>query len=352
MQRYHRTTALIDAFQGEILAAIEKEPKIASKWQAFCETRREIDASRDELSKQAYIVPLHWWCPSGWEAYYDKEEKRGEIYQRISHLVHRLHLLANAVVPFEALEINIALTLYDLKLISSPEAYSKAEQGLGDYVGGAGNLPSRPPVDEDLIRYRVLAVINETRRQTLALSQLEVLRDSVTRELLVGSSRLIIPLAIILVVVVTVALRWETEFQFATGILLACIGGVVGSFLSAIVRVGKMLDNQDTGRTLILIAGANRSMYFTPMIGCLGALIAFVLVFHGAIPMFDDFDLGALADPKKCDEAPLENPHERGLVAPPRFLLGSLAFGILAGFSERLVHDLVDRFNKPPGKTP
>jgi hypothetical protein len=251
-----------------------------------------------------------------------------------------LYILANSVIPFRSLESNITFTLYDLKLISSPEAYSKAEKGLENYAAGAGNLAVVTPEEEDVIRHRVLVVINETRRQTLSLSQLEILRDGVTRELLVASARLIIPLALILIGIGVIAVVRETEFQFATGIVLACIGGVVGSFLSAIVRVGKMLDNQDTGRTLILLAGANRSMYFTPMIGCLGALIAFVLVFHGVVPMFKDFDLQSLAKSQQSHE-----------MAPSRFLLASFAFGILAGFSERLVHDLVDRFNKPPGKT-
>jgi len=55
--------------------------------------------------------------------------------------------------------------------------------------------------------------------------------------------------------------------------------------------------------------------------------------------MFDGFDLEKLAKSKQGHE-----------MAPSKFLLASFAFGILAGFSERLVHDLVDRFNKPPGK--
>lgn len=341
MQRYHRITALVDAFEGEIAEASDKNRNIEMKWKALCETRKEIEGCLAGIAGLGHVDPSPCYRLSGWKAYYENDEQRGAIFRRISHLVHRLYILANSVIPFRSLESNITFTLYDLKLISSPEAYSRAEKGLENYAAGAGNLAVVTPEEEDVIRHRVLVVINETRRQTLSLSQLEILRDGVTRELLVASARLIIPLALILAGISAVTLLQEAEFQFATGILLACIGGVVGSFLSAIVRVGKMLDNQDTGRTLILLAGANRSMYFTPMIGCLGALIAFVLVFHGAFPMFDGFDLEKLAKSQQSHE-----------MAPSKFLLASFAFGILAGFSERLVHDLVDRFNKPPGKTP
>lgn len=340
MQRYHRTTALMDSFEGEIQEAATNDSKIDKKWQAFINTRKEIENEINALKNLVPIMPSPFWRPAGRILYDQNQEKKGAIYQRISHLVHRLHLLANAVIPFNALEANISLTLYDLKLISSPEAYARAEKGLENNIGGSGNPAAISPEGQGLVRCRVLAAINENRRQTLSLSQMEILRDGVTRELLVASARLVIPLALLLAVICAAMLKWEIELQFAIGVVLACIGGVVGSFLSAIVRVGKMLDNQDTGRTLILLAGANRSMYFTPMIGCLGALIAFFMVYHGSMPMFDGFDLRKLAEYQKVADA-----------GPPKFLIASFVFGILAGFSERLVHDLVDRFNKPPGKT-
>ena len=115
VQRYYRTKALIAVFKGEIQEAAKNDSEIANKWNAFVTAKSEIEIAIEELNTFKNAIPSPWWCPKGWSDYYQTQDAKGSIYRRISHLSHELHVLAYALIPFNALEANLALTLYDFK---------------------------------------------------------------------------------------------------------------------------------------------------------------------------------------------------------------------------------------------
>lgn len=342
-QRYERLRCLEQIYRTSHEANPASDPVVSARWKAFVAARIEADELVKNIDSLSISSPSPFWRFSGWTNHYQGRQQRDRWLREFSHTVHRMHMLLTSAVPLKALESAISLSLFDLKLISSPEAYQIALGGLEDYA--SGKPVTSGTRDDEQIRSLTLNVINENRRQTLALSQMEVLRDGVTRELVVAASRLILVISLVFIPLIFNHGGSLGSPVMVQGVFLACIGGITGSVISAIVRVGKMLENRDTGRTIILLAGANRSMYFTPFIGCIGAFVIFVMMVNGYLPDVFGFD------PKEWGKEWKQDAQNSDFL-PPRFLLRALALGLVAGFSERLVHDLIDRFNKPSGKQP
>jgi hypothetical protein len=166
------------------------------------------------------------------------------------------------------------------------------------------------------------------------------MRDAVTRELLVAGTRLAIPIAILLVLADSYSWRLTDPGPIKAG-LLAPIGGIAGATLSAFVRISRMQENLDVSRAMGLLAGAGRSIYFAPMIGALSAFCLFIVVSSGIELGFLEFDWQKSGS----------NSGRSSGETSKTYLAKAFTLGLLAGFSERLVHDLVDRFNKQPSKS-
>lgn len=333
-QRFDRINAYYLTYR------VHLNPKHPSH-KAFLDTRSAIISILKSLTQPER--PLRFWSLDKWTKY---RQKRG-IFEKqavaLSKYVHDLHVIYIQIGPFFLIEKMVQFALFDLKVISSTELYDKARRGLEKYeFNGLSSIDTNQvpgfqpdPVVEQDIRARGVILVQETRRQSLSLAQLEVMRDGVTMELLVAATRLILMLGVILL-----GLRiWTDDSELepiAIAAVLCTLGGVIGSVISAIIRIGKMQDNLDASRALSLLSGASRSIYFVPFIGCLVALILFAFSVGDVKIGFIDFGLFE------------EGEDICNFVCSPKFLIRSFVLGIASGFSERLVHDLVDRFNKKP----
>jgi hypothetical protein len=341
--RYDQTRQRFDRIHAHYLAY---QKDFASD-DPCCENfRKKVDEIKGLFEQcQAPKRPLNPFAFKKWVQY---RKDCGEFESKakaISAAVHELHVLFVKCAPFQLVEAGIDLGLFDLKVISSHELYEKARRGLERYdsgwvpphASGKSDEPRNPTAeDQDGIRARCIILVQETRRQSLALAQLEVLRDAVTSEIMVAAARLSLMLLILLAGCLFVVID-EKMFPVVIAGLVCAQGGVLGSVISAIIRVGKMQDNLDASRTLALISGASRSIYYVPMIGCLSALILFSFA-------LGKFDLGVI----KFDLLGKEESICDLVCCPAELIIRSLILGIISGFSERLVHDLVDRFNKKP----
>jgi len=295
--------------------------------------------------------PLRFWSPPAWREYRKTRAVFGKQATELSKGVQDLNVLLFEIGPFFLVERMIQFALFDLKAISSTELYDKARRGLEKYESGespSADTNQRPgfqpnPLMEQDIRARSVILVQETRRQSFSLAQLEVMRDGVAMELLVASTRLILMLGLIMLGLWIWAADSESQ-PLALAAVLCTIGGVTGSVISAIIRIGKMQDNLDASRALSLLNGASRSIYLVPFIGCLVAFILFG--FSAAEVRIGIIDFGLFNE-----DEDICNFDSCNFNFSPKILIRSFVLGVASGFSERLVHDLVDRFNKPPGKT-
>lgn len=285
--------------------------------------------------------PINFWSRKAWVKYGGTLGIFEDAAKKLSSCVHDLHVLFVKCAPFHLVEAGIDLGLFDLKVISSPELYEKARRGLEGYDSGWSPppAPGNTKATEEEIRGRCIILVQETRRQSLALAQLEVLRDAVTMELIVAATRLSIIVGLVMLGNRLINSD-SASFSITTAALLCAQGGIIGSVISSIIRIGKMQDNLDASRALTLISGASRSIYHVPLIGCLVALILFAAAAA-------ELKLGVI----DIDLFPNAEESISNVGCPIKLLLRSFVLGIACGFSERLVHDLVDRFNrKPTGK--
>jgi hypothetical protein len=336
--RFDQTRQRFDRINAHYLAYKETFDGNGDCFEAFREKRKEILEILSGIN--CPTRPINFWSRKAWVAYRKALGIFENAAKKLSCCVHDLHVLFVKSAPFHLMESGIDLGLFDLKIISSPELYEKARRGLECYDSGWSppHTIEKTYATEEEIRGRCIILVQETRRQSLALAQLEVLRDAVTMELIVAATRLSIIVGLILLITRFIHID-SVSFSIVSAALLCAQGGIIGSVISSIIRIGKMQENLDVSRALTLISGASRSIYHVPLIGCLVALVLFAAA--AAEVKLGVIDLDLFGD---------ENESIYNISSPLKLLLRSFVLGIACGFSERLVHDLVDRFNKKPTK--
>lgn len=334
-QRFDRLEAICCAYEN----AFAGEDPVRVR---FRNTRRNLKRLFNAVSPP--LTPPKFWSRAEWRIHEEEQRRFARSAKRISALVHQFHILFVRLAPFSLVESGINLALYDLKVIASGELYAKASRGLENYEFERDpqkweeevSPKEKEPAKQDRIRDRVIILIHETRRQSLALAQLEVLRDAVTRELLIAATRLLLLISVVVGLFLAFGGPPRETTMVSAGLMCA-IGGIIGSVISSTIRISKMQENLDVSRAMALVAGVSRSIYYVPFIGCLVALVLFAFSLAGIDLGIIDFKL--VSDGSGCGEA---DPYSAKL------FFRSFSLGIAAGFSERLVHDLVDRFNGKP----
>jgi hypothetical protein len=354
IHRYHRIVAAYNANRSEIDRIAKSDPELAKYQARFVSLMGRIRHDLKDSSRPRFAG---WpWSIKSWAKYHDDFTKYHAVLREVSHLVHELHVMTVRVMPPDHIEESIQFSLEDLRVISPVWLYDKFKISLAEFTGdsqftarqsagmSAGSAISAPGGSSRSrsasMSTKMIALLNETRRQSLALAQLEVMRDAVTRELLVAGARLAIPIALLLVLSNYYFFRLADPGLINAG-LLAPIGGIAGATLSAFVRISRMQENLDVSRAMSLLAGASRSIYFAPMIGALSAFCLFIVVSSGIELGFLEFDW------QKSGQSSLRSSSE----TTKDYLAKAFTLGLIAGFSERLVHDLVDRFNKSSSKS-
>ena len=287
----------------------------------------------------------------------------GRTVREIHHLTHDLHMRMIGIQPIANLEAAFHTHLYDLDAVTDDITFKKlTDTPLGRSIteiveGKKFGCPvhpdpsHKPPEYLANLRAYSLQVVNETRRQQLTKRQIEVIRDEVTTVLFRASGRLLVCVAVVFVTFQWVISHWA-PWQEAENAMIewpsiftsevqqpffsAFIGGIFGAFFSAFSRIGQISESGVTQGNLSVLAGAGRPIYHAPAIGCIAAAIVYFLFAHAEFSNFGPFHLPNAAE---------ANGSRAGSEIGIAFLIG-----MIAGFSERLIPDIIDGFRKKPSQ--
>lgn len=281
----------------------------------------------------------------------DKSRYR-QICRRIHHLAHEIQMTLVTVLPLGDLETSMEGLLEDLESVTEPSSLKRlTDSPVASYVttilranvgtlgpASAGQPPpqSLPLNYESYLRSFARQIVNATRRDQITRRQIEVIRDE-----------LFSVITFVLVAMTTLAtagfalLSWLTDHKkwwFADLkkddsqiTYIAALGGICGACFSAATRVGNISQSGVTGRNLGQLAGAGRPLFHTSLFGCLAAVVLCLLVYKGGMSQLGPFHFN-IAKTSTPDGINRE--------------MIPLLIGLIAGFSERLIPDVIDQFRK------
>ncbi len=246
-----------------------------------------------------------------------------------------------------------------------------------------GAITALPTNYEPYLRSFCRQLVHETRRNQLTKRQIEVVRDELFS---------LVTFSFFFMSFLSVAAflgfystrlhnRWWHEPTYAAA-FVAAVGGIAGASLSAYQRIGTISRSGVTGRNLGELSGAGKPLFQAVGFGCLAAILLQLLIAHAGLR-----NLGPFTLPEATAEAPASNsqPTPAALPAdtkpsinqpqaddssvnaadkalnfinsppptvaarqdaPVSLALLPLLVGLLAGFSERLVPDVIDQYRK------
>jgi hypothetical protein len=327
-----------------------------------------------------------------WKTRGEAREQFHSICRELHHGAHDIQMVLITVLPIKDLEASLPGLREDFESVTDEDSRrGLLESALGAYVRtvAVSNLgsPAEAPVAEDAdqphppppatpvpanyepyLRSFCRQMVTETRRNQLTKRQIEVVRDELFS--LVTFSFFFMSAMAGAVFLLFYRLQhdnpWWHEPTYA-GAFVASLGGITGASLSAYQRIGTISRSGVTGRNLGELSGAGRPLYQAIGFGCLAAILVQLLIAHAGLRNLGPFTLPqttaeiATGPPNGTPAAtPLVNGEE-----PPRegepgehqpsparnkqpvsLALLPLLVGLIAGFSERLIPDVIDQYRK------
>jgi hypothetical protein len=294
--------------------------------------------------------------------------------------VHNLNLLLAELLPADALAAALPAVRDDYRTRVSAETYN-AYIASPIYKSLEGcDRDKTPDRHLELLRTDYVQLTNEVRRLTLLEYHIEE-----TRDFLIGKLRrtlfkvMALPIAIVVLFFVCRAAtvnmantllpssgstqsqqtglslsRWITSYLIYGGnqnqpttlykalimsalLSLSAIAGAVGSFISALLRIEAVPENNEIGRNIVALR-YSESIRLAPVTGLTFAILL-SLLFGGKL-------LNGLLFPDTSIAGSW--PY---LLFFPAELAKWLVWAFIAGFSERLMPDMIDRFVDKAGKS-
>jgi hypothetical protein len=260
--------------------------------------------------------------------------------------VHNLHLLLIGTVPLGHLEANISNIREEYRSHVDDNTFKLfTDSCIHEYLI-KNSCSNSTDLDKELYEVRLRTeyknLVNEIRRARLFEEHIEntraFLMKSVTRTY---CWLIIIPLSIIISYIyythshlVPTKIATETEWLNGfMGVVLACcaaISGATGSLISVLLRIQGVRDNSQLAQSIIAFKYSENAIKLAPLTGLIFA-IALSLIFSGNL-------IGGSIFPK--DESwsyTLTHDNE---------ISKWLIWCFIAGFSERLVPDMIDRLSE------
>jgi hypothetical protein len=301
-----------------------------------------------------------------------KLRDRDVVFQRdeMGDYVHNLNLLLGQLLPLEALESAMPSLRDDYRMRVGAEVYA-AYIASPPYKA----LESCDGADKAEVRLRFLRadyiqLVNEVRRLILLDYHIVETRNYLVRKLRSTLYKVIIaPAVIVLLFFVVRAATLEVETSKApsrlsvvvtsylirdndaktttvlynalvmlTLLSLAAIAGAVGSFVSALLRIEAVPENTEIARNVVALR-YSESIRLAPVTGLIFAILL-SLVFGGKLLnglLFPDTGSNSRTWPF--------------LLFVPSELAKWLVWAFIAGFSERLMPDMLDRLVDRAGKS-
>lgn len=292
-----------------------------------------------------------------------RRARYGQTVRDIHHATHDLHMRLITIQPVANLEAAFHTHLYDLSAVTDSATFKDLtdtplgrsvkeiveRKNVGCPVHHEGTLPHKTADYLANLRAYSLQIINETRRQQLTKRQIEVIRDEVTTVLFRASGRLLVSVAVVFVFFQGVITHWAPWQELENAMIewpviftsevqqpffAAIIGGIFGAFFSALSRIGQISESGVTQGNLSVLAGAGRPIYHAPALGCIAAGVVYFLFTLAGFSNFGPFQIPIPTD---------GNGSGQGTKIGIAFLIG-----MIAGFSERLIPDIIDGFRKKP----
>lgn len=380
IQKFHRLRTLfestrkdMDANDKGVTEAIPKVESLIENLERLCRREAFLRHERSGWGERlARVWGLFWaLCFRRWARFrliLVGKSRRQALYGRtvreIHHATHDLHMRLITIQPVANLEAAFHTHLYDLKAVTDPATFKElTATPLGKAVteivdrknnrpavqASDGDSPAKAAADLANLRAYSLQIINETRRQQLTKRQIEVIRDEVTTVLFRASARLLVSVAVVFVIFQGIISHWAPWQELENAMIewpaiftsevqqpffAAIIGGIFGAFFSALSRIGQISESGVTQGNLSVLAGAGRPIYHAPALGCIAAGVAYFLFTLAGFSNFGPFQIPSPAD---------GNGSGQGTKIGIAFLIG-----MIAGFSERLIPDIIDGFRKKP----
>ena len=268
--------------------------------------------------------------------------------------VHNLQLLLVEIVDLDYLEANIHNVREEYRNHVGDITYriytlSKSFEFLDKYIHAS-------PVDEDFLKIKPLYeekirvdygnLINEIRKARLFEVHIESTRryliSNVFKVLIVS---LLVPFLII--ISYTCKLYEQSDIKSIIGTIdltwlsllsLAAIAGAIGSFMSVVLRIQGVRDNTQLAQNIYAFKYSKTAVQVAPLTGIVFAILLSFIMFGGLLAgsMFPDINKIIK------EEGPGLNFVRLGIIAEVSKLL---VWSFIAGFSERLVPDMVDRLS-------
>ena len=289
--------------------------------------------------------------------------------------VHNLNLLLAQLLPADALTASLPGTRDDYRTRVSAEVYN-AYTASPIYKSLEGcDRDKNPTRHLELLRADYIQLANEVRKLTLLEYHIEETRNFLIRKLRRTCFKVIVlPLTVVIFFFVCRAAilstaapvspspttqlagasfslsQWLTSYLFygkkpttiyntlvmLTLLSLAAIAGAVGSFISALLRIEAVPENNEIGRSVVALR-YSESIRLAPVTGLTFAILL-SLLFGGKL-------LNGLLFPDTSFAGSW--PY---VLFFPAELAKWLVWSFIAGFSERMMPDMIDRLVDKAGK--
>lgn len=379
IQKFHRLRTVFEATRKDMdlndegmTATIPEVESLIKNLERLCRREAFLRHERTGWGERVARVSGLFWalCSRRWARFRlilvgrsRRQALYGRTVREIHHATHDLHMRLITIQPVTNLEAAFHTHLHDLKAVTDEITFKELtdtplgrsvkeiveRKNSGCPVHHEGTLPHKTSDYLADLRAYSLQIINETRRQQLTKRQIEVIRDEVTTVLFRASARLLVCVAVVFTAFQWSVTHWSpwqdaesamTEWPsiFTTEVpqpyFAAIIGGIFGAFFSALSRIGQISESGVTQGNLSVLAGAGRPIYHAPALGCMAAGVVYLLF---ALAGFSN--VGPFHIPSPTDG----NGNGAGSKIGIAFLIG-----MIAGFSERLIPDIIDGFKKKP----
>ena len=271
--------------------------------------------------------------------------------------VHNLQLLLIEIVHLDYLEANIHNVREEYKNHVGDVTFriytlSKSFEFLDKYWHADPTDPTFLAIKdlyEEKLRIDYGNLTNEIRKARLYEMHIEGTRRYLIKKVFIILLLLIlIPVVIIILYLIYFQAKGkisQLKYTDATGLVLFCsaaIAGAIGSFVSVTLRIQGIRDNTQLAQNIYSFKYSLTTVQIAPLTGMVFAILLSLIIYGGLVggSMFPNINIhppkdGAVIDPNSYTQV-LNNIAEFSKL---------LVWSFIAGFSERLIPDMVDRLS-------
>jgi hypothetical protein len=274
------------------------------------------------------------------------ESKDGKEFAKyeMGDYVQNLHIIIVDIISIDFLEANIYAVRDEYRNHVGEQTFTKYEASTF-HVKMTDLCKTVPPGTnssaqyEYMFRYEYKSLLNENRKSRLLEKHVEDTRGFLIRALMQTYLAIIIPVAVILIIILILInlsniynSDWKIVSEISLLLSLAALSGTTGSYLSALLRILGVRDNNQIAQNIVAFKSSEKALRMAPRTGMLFALVLMLLFSAGLISgsLFPKLNINA--------HSPLN-------FIPLEELSKSLIWCFIAGFSERLVPDIIDRLS-------